>query len=104
LLVKDLAYFKKNAYQVLRLSPSRTRAASLAKDLSQEGWNSLYTEDMDRAIAPGEIMTAFGHARRGFEYPLIKLVPVTEMDIFAQEKKKTRKKTEYSGKKNQNCS
>ena len=104
LLVKDMEYFKKNGYQVLLLSGSRTRASRLAKDLSQEGLNSFYTEDMDRIIAPGEIMTAFGHAKRGFEYPLIKFVVITESDIFGQEKKKKRKKTEYSGKRIQNFS
>ena len=59
---------------------------------------------MDRTISPGEIMTAYGHAKRGFEYPLIKFVLITETDIFGQEKKKRRKKTEYSGKKIQSFS
>ena len=99
LLVKDLKRFKKNGFCVLLLSPSRTRAARLAEDLREEGLNSFYTEDMDRVISPGEIMTAFGNARRGFEYPLVKFVVITESDIFGREKKKKRKKTEYSGKK-----
>ena len=37
-------------------------------------------------------MTSYGHAKRGFEYPLIKFVLITETDIFGQEKKKRRKK------------
>lgn len=104
LLVKDLKYWKKNGYQVLLLSGSRTRAQRLAQDLQEQELNSFYTEDMDRTISPGEIMTAYGHAKRGFEYPLIKFVLITETDIFGQEKKKRRKKTEYSGKKIQSFS
>lgn len=104
LLVKDLKQFKKNGYQVLLLSGSRTRAARLAEDLREEGLSSFYTEDMDRVLASGEIMTAFGRMKRGFEYPLIKFVMITESDIFGQEKKKKRKKKEYSGKKIQNFS
>ena len=88
LLVKDLKYWKKNGYQVLLLSGSRTRAQRLAQDLQEQELNSFYTEDMDRTISPGEIMTAYGHAKRGFEYPLIKFVLITETDIFGQEKKK----------------
>lgn len=99
LLVKDLKQFKKSGYQVLLLSASRTRAARLAEDLRGEGLNSFYTEDMERAIMPGEIMTAFGPMKRGFEYPLIKFVMITESDIFGQAKKRKRKKAEYSGKK-----
>lgn len=87
LLVKDLKYWKKNGYQVLLLSGSRTRAQRLAQDLQEQELNSFYTEDMDRTISPGEIMTAYGHAKRGFEYPLIKFVLITETDIFGQEKK-----------------
>ena len=44
-------------------------------------------------------MTAFGHAKKGFEYPLIKFVLNYRVRIiFGQEKKKKRKKSEYSGK------
>ena len=75
------------------LSGSRTRAARLAEDLRDEGLNSFYTEDMDRVVSPGEIMTAFGRVKRGFEYPMIKFVMITESDIFGQEKKKKRKKS-----------
>lgn len=104
LLVKDLKQYKKKGYQVLLLSGSRTRAERLAEDLREDDLNSFYTEDMDRIIAPGEIMTAFGRIKRGFEYPLIKFVLITETDIFGQEKKKKRKRTEYSGKKIQSFS
>ena len=104
LLVKDLKQYRKNGYQVLLLSGSRTRAARLAEDLREEGLNSFYTEDMNRVLAPGEIMTAFGRMRRGFEYPLVKFVMITESDIFGEAKKKRRKKAEYSGKKIQNFS
>ena len=45
-----------------------------------------------------------GHVSRGFEYPLIKFVVIAESDIFGKEKKKKRKKSEYSGKRIQNFS
>ena len=99
LLVKDLKVWKKGGYQVLLLCGSRTRAQRLAQDLLEEGLGSFYSEDMDRVIRPGEIMVAYGHARKGFLYPLIKFVVITETDIFGKEKKKKRRKSEYSGKK-----
>ena len=99
LLVKDLKVFKKAGYQVALLSGSRTRAERLAKNLQEEGLNSFYSDDPSRLICPGEIKVGYGHAHRGFEYPLIKFVLITETDIFGKEKKKRRKKQEYSGKK-----
>ena len=60
------------------LSGSRTRAERLAKDLQEEGLNAFYGQDSDRILQPGEIMVAYGHARRGFEYPLVKFAVITE--------------------------
>ena len=37
-------------------------------------------------------MVLYGHARKGFEYPLIKFAVITESDIFGQEQKKMKKK------------
>ena len=95
LLVKDLHQYKKQGYRIALLSGSRTRAERLAKDLQEEGLAAFYGQDYDREICPGEIMVVYGHAKKGFEYPLIKFAVMTESDIFGQEQKK--KKKNYSG-------
>lgn len=96
LLVKDLHHYKKQGYRIALLSGSRTRAERLAKDLQEEGLAAFYGQDYDREICPGEIMVVYGHAKKGFEYPLIKFAVMTESDIFGQEQKKKKKKN-YSG-------
>lgn len=97
LLVKDLHQYKKQGYRIVLLSGSRTRAERLAKDLQEEGLAAFYGQDYDREICPGEIMVVYGHAKKGFEYPLIKFAVMTESDIFGQEQKKKKKKKNYSG-------
>lgn len=97
LLVKDLHQYKKQGYKIALLSGSRTRAERLAKDLQEEGLAAFYGQDYDREICPGEIMVVYGHAKKGFEYPLIKFAVMTESDIFGQEQKKKKKKKNYSG-------
>ncbi|MCI5700692.1 MAG: transcription-repair coupling factor [Lachnospiraceae bacterium] len=97
LLVKDLKRWKKAGYRVALLSGSRTRAERLAKDLTDQDVTAFYSASEDREIQPGEIMVLYGHARRGFEYPMIKFVLITESDIFGKEKKKPKKKRQYSG-------
>lgn len=99
LLVKDLVNWRRKKYQVILLSGSRTRAARLAQDLRDNGLSSFYTEDYNRIVQPGEIMVVYGHARKGFEYPLLKFVVITETDIFGYEQKKRKKRREYSGQK-----
>ncbi len=98
-LLKDLKRYKKGGYRVLLLSGSRTRAKRLAEDLRNEELTGFYSEDPFREIQPGEIMTFYGRAQKGFEYPLIKFVVISESDIFGAEKKKKRKVKKYEGQK-----
>ncbi len=98
-LVKDLERWKKNKYRVILLSGSKTRAMRLSEDLQELGLTAFYSDDMDRVLQSSEIMVAYGNLRRGFEYPLIKLVVISESDIFGTEKKKKRKKAAYEGNK-----
>ena len=95
-LVKDLLRLKKNGYRILLLSGLRTRAARLAEDLREYGLTAFYSEDDDRALLPGEIMTRHGRILRGFEYPLLKYAIIAESDIFGAEKRRKKKKR-YEG-------
>lgn len=99
-LIKDLTRFKKKGYRVLVVSSSRTRAKRLATDISEEGVQAFYSENKDRELQPGEVMTLYGRVRQGFEYPLIRFVVLCDTDIFGAERKKKKKKTSaYSGQK-----
>ncbi|MCD8022665.1 MAG: DEAD/DEAH box helicase, partial [Lachnospiraceae bacterium] len=97
-LVKDLQGWKRSGYRVILLAASRTRGNRLAADLTAEGLAAFYTEDAYREVQPGEILITYGNAKRGYEYPLIKFVVITESDIFGQEKKKRKKQKRYEGK------
>ena len=98
LLSKDLKSYKKRKYRVILMCSSRTRAERMAEDLRQEELNAFFTTDTDRAVQPGEVMVLYGKLKRGFEYPDIKFVVLTETDIFGGEKKKRQKKKKiYEG-------
>ena len=97
LLIKDLKRYKKDQYRVILLSPSRTRAKRLASDIQGEGMASFYTEDPFRQVQPGEVLVYYGSIKRGFEYPLLKFVVISEGDIFGKEKKKKKKVKKYEG-------
>ena len=100
ILIKDLTKWKKDGYRVVLLSASRTRASRLAGDLREYDLRAFCPEDAGRPVAPGEIMVTYGKLHKGFEYPLIKFVVITESDMFGVEKrKKKRKKYNYEGKK-----
>ncbi len=85
------------------LSGSRTRAKRLAEDLRDYDLSSYYSDDSDRLVKPGEIMTAYGHIAEGYEYPMLKFTVIAESDIFGKAKKKKKRKI-YEGRKIQNFS
>ena len=78
LLIKDLARWKKEGYRVVLLSASRTRASRLAGDLREYDLRAFCPEDPSRPVSPGEILVTYGKLHKGFEYPLIKFVVITE--------------------------
>ena len=98
-LVKDLKLFRRNGYRVLLLSGSRMRARRLAEDLRDQEISAVYTEDPMREVLPGEVLTCYGHVNKGFEYPMLKFVVLSETDIFGAEKKKKRSRKLYQGEK-----
>jgi len=95
-LIKDLALYKKRGYRVVLLSPSRTRAKRLVEDIRERELPAIYTEDSSKELIPGEIVVMYGNVLRGFEYPLLKFVVISESDIFGKDKKKKARK-KYEG-------
>ncbi len=105
MLIQDLQRWKKEKYRVILLSGSRTRTSRLAGDLREYNLSAFCPDNEERQVQPGEILVIYGNLHRGFEYPQIKFVVITEGDMFGAEKKKRkRKKTSYEGNKIQSFS
>lgn len=86
------------------LSGSRTRAERLAKDLQEEGLNAFYGQDSDRILQPGEIMVAYGHARRDLNIRWLNLQSSQRQISLEKSRKSVKKKKEYNGKRIQDFS
>lgn len=107
LLIKDLTRWKKEGYRVVLLSASKTRASRLASDLRDYELRAYCPDEQENglqgsgvSVNPGEILVIYGNLHRGFEYPMLKFVVITETDMFGTEKKRRRKKkSPYEGKK-----
>ncbi len=97
-LVSDIASWKKKKYRILLMSASKTRAERLASDLRDNGVAAVYSEDNQRRLIAGEVMTTSGKLRKGYEYPDIRFAAIAEDDIFGTVKKEKRRKKNYQGK------
>lgn len=97
-LADDINKYKRTGYRVVLVCNSRTRAARIVADLEELGTQSYFSEDYDKEIMPGTVMVTYGNIHRGFEYPLIGFVIITENDIFtSRTRKKQKKKKKYEG-------
>ena len=95
-LMKDLSAFRKKGYRVLVVSSSKTRAKRLAESITEEGVNAFYSENTNRVLKSGEVMTCHGHVRQGYVFDGIGFVVLSDTDIFGKERKRKAKK-QYSG-------
>ncbi|MCM1103670.1 MAG: transcription-repair coupling factor [Clostridium sp.] len=98
-LVKELEQYHKKGFRVMLFSTSKTRAKRLAEDLRERDLNAWYTEELEKELKRGEIASASGTVRRGFEYPELQFVVLSENDIFTAHKTKKRYKKTYEGQK-----
>lgn len=95
-LADDINKYKRTGYRIVLVCNSRTRAARIVADLEELGTQSYFSEDYDKEIMPGTVMVTYGNIHRGFEYPLIGFVIITENDIFTSRTRKKQKK-KYEG-------
>lgn len=95
MLIGDLKTYRKKGYRILLVSSSGSRAQRLAGDLRDDDMPAIYTQDMSRKLIPGEVTCIRGHLSKGYEYTTLKLVVISEGDIFGvrERKKRSRKRT-----------
>ncbi len=94
-----LSFYKKNGYKIIILGGTEGKALSLVNALEEEGYAASYSPELSLIPSAGQIMVSTGNLMRGFEYPLIKTVVISDREIFgAGKKKKTRFKTDKKNK------
>ena len=98
-LTNDITRYRKKGYRVAVLSASHTRARRITAGLNDSGIPAYYTEDRETPLQPGQVAVLYGHASRGFEYPLIKFAVIAESDIFGEKKvrRQSRPKNKNAG-------
>lgn len=98
-LIDDLKNYTKNNYRIILASGSSSRAKRIKDDLIEIGLNAFCEDETENDLIDGNIIILNGGIRKGFEYPFIKLVFLSESNIFGKEKKRRKRKKNYEGSK-----
>ncbi len=86
-----LNFYKKNKYRTVILAGSHRRAENLSRQLEDEGILCSLIDEFENIPEQGQIVVMHGGLNRGFEYPLIRTVVISDKEIFGQERKKKRR-------------
>lgn len=87
-LMDDLKYWMQRRYRIIVLAGSKSRCESLLQLLSDQQLEGTYYDELYMLPPRGTVCVTHGSLSKGFEYPLINTVVVSDREIFPSEKKK----------------
>lgn len=80
----DVAQWKKDHYSVVLVVGTREQGEQLQELLLEHGMEAVLKDQLTTRVYPGQVLILAGQWRQGFDYPALKLVVVTEKEIFGQ--------------------
>ncbi|MGE4282586.1 MAG: transcription-repair coupling factor [Clostridia bacterium] len=95
-LYDDLKEWKQKKYRIIVLSGTKNRGQQLVKALDEMGLSSIYMNQIESIIQKGQIVITHGSLNKGFEYPLVGFVLISDKEIFRQERKLNKAKIRKS--------
>ncbi|MCX7746272.1 MAG: transcription-repair coupling factor [Clostridia bacterium] len=87
LLMEDLKHWKEQRKKVVILSGTRGRGERLQESLAAKDLETVYMDDAPPKILPGQVVITHGSLQKGFEYPSIGFVVVSDKEVFGQDRK-----------------
>ena len=97
-LCADIARWQREGWRIALLSGGVARGQRLLASLSELGASCAFQED-GGALEPGECAVIPLALTHGFQYPLIRLIVISDGDIFGVAQKKTRSRQKKAGEK-----
>lgn len=95
-LYEDLEVWKKKKYRIVILAGSTGRGEELVRILNERNYSSIFIPELDKTTPQGQIVVTRGSLNKGFEYPLIQLVVISDKEIFKQQRKVKKSKLRKS--------
>ncbi len=92
-LFDDLEKWQKEDATVIILASNRGRGENISGILNDRGIKAEFLNDI-REFKKGKISVMCGELKKGFEYPDLKFVIISEQEIFNTDEKKKRRKLE----------
>ncbi len=99
LLVDDIEHLKEKDYKVIVLSGPSGRGHRLIETLATNNIEAYYVDNYDRELQDREVIITHGSLQKGFEYPTIGFVIISDKEVFGQDKRIKKAKSKHDGNK-----
>ncbi len=99
LLCASIGQWKSRNCRIIVLSGTRGRGERLGETLLSKGIATAYTDDIHAPVAPGQVVITHGSLHKGFEYPSIGFVVVSDKEVFGQDRKPGKVSSRHKGSK-----
>lgn len=97
MLCDSLSTWKKNKNSTLVLSGTRGRGERLRETLDAKGIEAVYLDTVGSSVLPGQVIITHGSLHKGFEYPTIGFVTVSDKEVFGQDRKPAKTSSKHKG-------
>ena len=92
-MILDMKKYREEGYSILVYTMSKTRAENLAQHISDNDVPAFFSMDQERLLQPREVMVTKGGLEKGFVLPEVKLVVLTESEIYRKNRIQTRRRS-----------
>ena len=92
LLVEDLNHYKYRGFKIILLSGTEERGLRLKETLDDLNFEISFSPDRDGAIKSNQAIITPGSIHGGFEYSDLKLIVISDKEIFGAQKKKLKRR------------
>lgn len=88
LLVDDIKTWRKKGFRIILLAGTEDRGRRFRNNLQDNDIDPLFLKSIPDVIPPGTVVVTEGSVEKGFEFPGVGLVVVSDWEIFGKAKKK----------------
>ncbi|SKA95416.1 transcription-repair coupling factor [Caloramator quimbayensis] len=96
-LLNEIKSKIKNRYHILIMAGTAARAERLARSLRDEEIDAIFSEQVNE-IKAGSIVVTFGSLSRGMEFPDLKLIVISDKEVFKEKTERKKTFTKKAGK------
>ncbi len=99
LLINDIQHLREKEYKIVVLSGPSGRGHRLVETLATNEIVANFVDDLDRELLNKEVVITRGSLQKGFEYPTIGFVIISDKEVFGQDKRIKKAKSKHDGNK-----